>query len=229
MDAPHEAHLARLLSLAAPLLVLLPACGTPPDGAGATRIRGDVHFLDGHPARSADGRLNVVIEVPAGTLAKWEVDAESGVLEWEMKDGARRVVQFLAYPGNYGMVPSTLHSKEGGGDGDPLDVIVLGASMARGALVSVTPIGVLGMLDGGELDQKIVAVASGTPFEEVTSIEELDERFPGATKILATWFASYKGPGKTALIGFNGPEKAAELVEETISEHAARKTTDRGR
>ena len=65
-----------------------------------------------------------------------------------MKNGARRVVQFLAYPGNYGMVPSTLHSKESGGDDDPLDVIVLGASMARGALVPVTPIGVLGMLDG---------------------------------------------------------------------------------
>lgn len=229
MDAPNDVRLLRRVTLAAPLLALLPACVAPPDEAGAARIQGDVHFLDGHPARGADGRLNVVIEVPAGTLAKWEVDAESGALEWEMRDGARRVVQFLAYPGNYGMVPSTLHSKDSGGDGDPLDVIVLGASMARGALVPVNPIGVLGMLDGGELDQKIVAVASDTPFEEVTSIEELDERFPGATKILATWFASYKGPGTTALTGFNGPEKAAELIEETISDYAAQEAAKRAR
>ena len=82
---------------------------------------------------------------------------------------------------------------------------------------------------GGELDQKIVAVASDTPFEDVTSIEELDERFPGATKILATWFASYKGPGKTALTGFNGPEKAAELIEEAISDYAAQEAAERPR
>lgn len=229
MDASTEACLARLLSVAAPLLALLPACAAPPGETVATRIQGDVHFLDGHPARAADGRLNAVIEVPAGTLAKWEVHAESGVLEWEMEHDARRVVQFLAYPCNYGMVPSTLHSKGSGGDGDPLDVIVLGASMARGALVPVTPIGVLGMLDGGERDEKIVAVASSTPFEKVTSIEELDERFPGATEILATWFASYKGPRSTQLTGFKGPESAAELIEEAISDYAVRKTTDRRR
>jgi len=229
MDAPNDARRPRLLTLALPLLALLPACGAPSEETVATRIQGDVHFLDGYPARAADGRLNVVIEVPAGTLAKWEVDAESGVLEWEMKNDARRVVQFLAYPGNYGMVPSTLHSKESGGDGDPLDVIVLGASVARGALVPVTPIGVLGMLDGGELDEKIVAVASGTPFEAVTSIEELDDRFPGASKILATWFASYKGPGETQLTGFNGPENAAELIEEAISDYAAQEAAERAR
>ncbi|MEE2939288.1 MAG: inorganic diphosphatase [Planctomycetota bacterium] len=222
MVAPNEGRLPRPLGFAIPLLVLLPACGARAEEAVTTRIEGDVHLLDGYPARAADGRLNVVIEVPAGTLAKWEVDAESGVLEWETKDGARRVVQFLAYPGNYGMVPSTLHSKESGGDGDPLDVIVLGASEARGALVPVTPIGVLGMLDGGELDEKIVAVASDTPFDEVASIEELDERFPGATEILATWFASYKGPGETQLTGFDGPKKAAALIEEAISDYAAR-------
>lgn len=229
MDAPNEARLPRLVSLALPLLALLPACGHPSEEAVATRIQGSVHFLDGYPARAADGRLNVVIEVPAGTLAKWEVDAESGVLEWELKNDARRVVQFLAYPGNYGMVPSTLHSKDSGGDGDPLDVIVLGASVARGSLVPVTPIGVLGMLDGGELDEKIVAVASGTPFEGVASIEELNDRFPGATKILATWFASYKGPGETLLTGFNGPENAAKLIEEAISDYAAQETADRAR
>ena len=105
------------------------------------------------------------------------------------------------------MVPSTLHSKEG--DDDPLDVIVLGPRW-RAALGSPDPHRGPRHARRGELDQKIVAVASNTPFEDVTSIEELDERFPGATKILATWFASYKGPGKTALTGFNGPEKAAD-------------------
>ena len=64
---------------------------------------------------------------------------------------------------------------------------------------------------------------------EVHSIEELDERFPGATEILATWFASYKGPGGTQLNGFMGPEAAAELIEEAISDYAAQETTARAR
>lgn len=221
MDAPNAARPARLLGLAVPLLALLPACGAFHEDVLATRLEGDAHFLDGYPARAADGRLNVVVEVPAGTLAKWEVDAESGFLEWEIEDGAPRVVQFLAYPGNYGMVPSTLHSKESGGDGDPLDVIVLGASAERGALVPVTPIGVLEMLDRGERDEKIVAVTRSSPFERVASIEDLDARFPGATTILATWFASYKGPGKIEVSGFSGPDRAAALIEEAIGDYAA--------
>ena len=169
----------------------------------------------------------MVVEVPAGTLAKWEVDPESGDLEWEMEEGKPRVVQFLSYPGNYGMVPSTLHAAESGGDGDPLDVLVLGASEQRGTLLEVTPIGVLEMSDRGERDEKIVAVTEGSPFERIGSIQDLDERFPGATTILSTWFSSYKGPGKIVVDGFSGPARAEALITEAMEDYEGR-TSDQG-
>lgn len=185
------------------------------------RLVGEAHFLHGFPTLADDGRLNVVVEVPAGSLEKWEVDAESGVMEWEVVDGVPRVVQFLGYPGNYGMVPRTLHAREHGGDGDPLDVIVLGAAVPRGSVLAATPIGVLRMSDRGERDEKIVAVVPGSPFEEVRSLEELDARFPGARSILATWFASYKGPGKIVVDGFGDADEARAMVEASAADYLA--------
>ena len=48
-----------------------------------------------------------MVEIPAGSNDKWEVDKTSGALYWEQEDGKPRVVQYLAYPGNYGMIPRT--------------------------------------------------------------------------------------------------------------------------
>ena len=54
---------------------------------------------------------------------------------WEFKDGKPRIVKYLGYPGNYGMVPKTLLPENLGGDGDPLDVIVLGPQVERGSVI----------------------------------------------------------------------------------------------
>ncbi|MEC7394112.1 MAG: inorganic diphosphatase, partial [Verrucomicrobiota bacterium] len=58
------------------------------------------------PYRNPDGSYNLFIEIPAGTQQKWEVNKRSGKLESEEKDGKKRVVKFLPYPGNYGFIPS---------------------------------------------------------------------------------------------------------------------------
>jgi inorganic pyrophosphatase len=52
-----------------------------------------------------------------------------------LKKGVSRVVQSLPYPANYGMIPQTLSPEEIGGDGDPLDVLLLGEAVPRGAYV----------------------------------------------------------------------------------------------
>lgn len=200
---------------------LLTGCGLgySPD-KNLLRIEGPVHFVDGYPAISEDGLVNVVVEIPSGTLAKWEVDKNDGSLAWQFEDGAPRVVRFLGYPGNYGMVPRTYLPKSEGGDGDPLDVLVLGDALERGSLLPVRLIGVLEMLDRGEQDDKLIAVALGTPFEKITSIDELDEGFPGASEIIRTWFESYKGPGKIKAEGFSGPDRALEILEAAKSAYA---------
>ena len=160
------------------------------------------NLLSGVSPKNKNGSINVIIEIPTGTTAKWEVSKPDGNLKWEIKKGKPRQVAYLGYPGNYGMIPRSLLPKSEGGDGDPLDVLVLGPPVPRGSIVEVKLIGVLKLLDRGEHDDKLIAVMAGTPFAEVDSIATLDRNFPGVTTIIQTWFANYKGRGKMKASGF---------------------------
>jgi len=182
-----------------------------------------LHLVRDYPPRTEEGLVNVVVEISAGTNAKWEVVKASGRLEWEQRDGRPRMVDYLAYPGNYGMVPRTLLPKELGGDGDPLDVIILGPAVERGSVQAVRLIGVLELLDGGEQDDKLIAVRPGAPLGDVTSLEELDERYAGVSEIVRLWFSNYKGPGKMEAKGFGGPARASEILELAISAYSKSK------
>lgn len=196
---------------------------TPSAGAHYTdayTLVGETDFFRGYPAVNADGTVNVVVEIPAGTNQKWEVDESDGVMRWEFKNGAPRVVKYLGYPGNYGMIPRTLMAADEGGDGDPLDVIVIGAPAQRGDVLHCRVIGVLAMLDGGERDDKLLAVCEGNALSEVRSLEQLDAQFAGARSIVETWFTNYKGPGKMEPGGWSGPERAADVLASAAAAYA---------
>lgn len=184
--------------------VLVAACRTP-------------NLLVDHPPRTAEGLLNVVVEIPAGTNAKWEVDKRDGVLRHEMRDGRPRVVRFLPYPANYGMVPRTLLPKADGGDGDPLDVLLIGPARPRGSVVPARLLGVLRLRDGGERDDKLIAVATNAPLDAVTDLRGLDAAHPGVTRILETWMTHYKGAGVIESSGFAGREVASEILRRAIA------------
>ncbi len=162
-----------------------------------------------------DGAVRAIIEIPTGTSAKWEVSKDDPkAIYWELKDGAPRLIDYLGYPGNYGSIPGTALPKELGGDGDPLDVIVLGQAVPRGEIVSVRVIGVLKMLDGGEQDDKLIAVlAADSPFAHVESMAQLDAEYPGVSQIIDLWFANYKGPdGGMEGLGFEDAASAQAVL-----------------
>ncbi|MGK3741011.1 MAG: inorganic pyrophosphatase, partial [Bacillariaceae sp.] len=53
------------------------------------------------------------------------------------------------------------------GDDDPIDVVEIGGSaLAMGSVKEVKALGVLAMIDDGELDWKVVAVATDDPLAE---------------------------------------------------------------
>lgn len=183
-------------------------------------IQGDKSFLGGYPAINVDGSVNVVVEIPAGTTAKWEVRKSDGVLEWEIRDGKPRVVDFLGYPGNYGMIPRTLLPKSEGGDGDPLDVLILGDALPRGAVAPVKVIGMLSMTDGGDRDDKLIAVPLSGAFADVSSMAGLEARYPNLLPILTLWFEGYKGPGHVAVTGRQDTTVALETLEAAVQSYA---------
>lgn len=84
-------------------------------------------------------RVRVLIEAPRGSFVK------------RRADGRIDYVAPLPVPFDYGCVPDRL-----GGDGDPLDALVLGTRLGRGALAEVGVYGVVRFLDGGRVDDKLV-------------------------------------------------------------------------
>ena len=73
--------------------------------------------------------LPVVIEIPAGSKNKYELDKASGILKLD-----RVLYSSVRYPANYGFIPRSFCD-----DGDPLDVLVLGASLPRGSIGPMRP------------------------------------------------------------------------------------------
>lgn len=159
-----------------------------------------------------NGFVNAVVEIPSGTTEKWEVNKASGQVSWEKRNNVGRVVNYLGYPGNYGMIPQTCLNKENGGDGDPLDIVVLGPSLERGAVVRAKIIGILYLLDNGEQDHKLIAVAPNSPLYNINSIAELNQKYIGISRILEIWFSNYKGPMNMISNGFGNLNHATEIL-----------------
>ncbi|NVJ24970.1 MULTISPECIES: inorganic diphosphatase [Myxococcus] len=66
-------------------------------------------------------------------------------------DGTVDFVAPLPCPYNYGSIPGLMSD-----DGDPLDAVVLGARLPRGQRVRVPVVGVLGFIDSGRGDPKVI-------------------------------------------------------------------------
>ena len=122
----------------------------------------------------------------------------------------------MGYPGNYGIIPRTMLPKAQGGDGDPLDVIVLGQAVPRGSVRKIHVVGVLKLLDNGEMDDKIIAVMADSPLSKATTLSMLKAQFPGVLSITETWFENYKGPGQMVSKGYQDAKKATKIIETAV-------------
>jgi inorganic pyrophosphatase len=207
----------RPIWLAALLVGIATGCAV--DGGGAPPRGAVPNFLSGYPAMPDPGLVHVVVEIPAGTNEKWEVAEDGRSIEWELEDGEPRVVAYLAYPANYGMIPGTLLPRESGGDGDPLDVVLLGPALERGSVAVARPIGVLLLLDDGERDDKVLAVPLTGPLSDARDLADLQRRYPGVLAIIETWFTHYKGPGRLASRGLAGRAEALRIIEEASAHY----------
>ena len=181
---------------------------------GEYKILSNIHLVNAISYKK-DG-YQALIEIPAGTTAKWEVNHKTGHIEWEFRNNKPRNVKFLGYPGNYGFIPQTILEKNEGGDGDPLDIIVLGPAVNRGSVQEVKILGAIKLLDTGEQDDKIIAVPLNGTFSNVESLGELMVEFPGTIEIVRYWFEGYKG-GKMHFMGYMKRKEAQSLIEKAHS------------
>ncbi|MDF1672598.1 MAG: inorganic diphosphatase [Vicingaceae bacterium] len=202
-----------LISIVALIII---SCGENSKQTNTTDATIDINYLTNINAINKDGSINAIIEIPSGSVDKWEVNKKNGQLEWKIKDGILRKVNYLGYPGNYGMIPGTLLPKELGGDGDPLDIIILGESVKRGTIIECKIIGALKLLDNNEQDDKLIGVMKNSPFFNLESISDLDSSYKGITLIIETFFSNYKGPNKMKSLGYIEVNEAIKILDFSI-------------
>ena len=117
------------------------------------------------------------------------------------------------------MIPNTILDKKNGGDGDPLDILVLGDPVKRGDLVNCKIIGVLKLIDNNENDDKLIGISTSSSLFEMNSITEMDLSYPGISNIIETWFTNYKSKNTTKSLGFADKQAAIELLNAATKQH----------
>ncbi|MCK6618803.1 MAG: inorganic diphosphatase [Cyclobacteriaceae bacterium] len=156
--------------------------------------------------------VNAIVEIPRGSRAKYEVDKASGLIKLD-----RVIYASMYYPLNYGFIPQTL-----GDDHDPLDIVVLTqVSVVPLCLIPAKVIGVMHMIDRGEPDEKIIAVAEqDASVSHINDVSELPDYFRIELK---HFFENYKTleSKKVEVPDFGGRDKALPVIEKSIAYYHA--------
>src|SRR6185503_4596069 len=151
--------------------------------------------------------VTAVIEIPQGSRCKYEIDKESGLLKLD-----RVIYSSFHYPVNYGFIPQTY-----GDDKDPLDILVITSLPVQPlCLMKAKVVGVMQMIDSGDADDKIIAVAANDPgVNHYNNMEELPRHFFDE---LRHFFEEYKKlENKTVTVEeFGDKAKALQIIDEAI-------------
>ncbi len=176
--------------------------------------------------------VTVFVEIVPRDTVKYEVDKETGYLKIDRPQQYSNVV-----PANYGFIPQT-YCADGiaalargkteinitGGDGDPLDILVLSEHhIPRGDIIlKARPIGGFCLVDDNEADDKIIAVLKGDKvFEQYREISELPK---GILERFEHYFLTYKSlpdaPNICEIAFSYGRETSYEVINTAIADYA---------
>lgn len=151
--------------------------------------------------------VNAIIEIPKGSKAKYEIDKESGLLRLD-----RVLFSSVMYPANYGFIPKTYCD-----DKDPLDILVLcSVDVIPMSIIEAKAIGVMHMVDNGEQDDKIIAVAKNDM--SVNYIDDLSQLPPHTMKEIVRFFQDYKAleHKNVTIEQLMGREEAERVILESV-------------
>ena len=158
-------------------------------------------------AEGKEDVVNTVVEINSGTLNKYEIITESGQLKLD-----RVGYSSLAYPFAYGAIPKTWDL-----DNDPLDICIANVMepLVPGCVVEARVIGIMKFVDGGEIDDKIIAVLSDDRrSEHIQSIDDMGEQFKRETIYYWEHIKYLKKPGTGVTKGFFDKVEAIKVIKE---------------
>ncbi len=156
------------------------------------------------------GSVNVVVEIPQGSMHKIEWNRELAVMQLDRVEPA-----VFAKPTNYGFIPQTLDE-----DGDELDVLlVTDEPLPTGIFLEAKIIGVMKFEDDGEVDDKIVAVPADdrNTGNAYGSLEDLPKQLIKQIEFHFNHYKDLKKPGTTAVKSWGDIEEAKEVIRESVT------------
>lgn len=159
---------------------------------------------------SEDNIVEAVIEIPKNSRSKYELDKETGMLRLD-----RVLYSSVYYPANYGFIPQTYCD-----DKDPLDILVLSqVKVLPMCIMRAKIIGVMRMVDEGEIDDKIIAVSPDD--KSVSHFEHLDELPEHHLRELRAFFEDYKKleHKNVKVEEFMGREAAIEILNQSFVDY----------
>ena len=163
------------------------------------------------PGEDIPQEFNAIIEIPFGSSVKYELDKISGLIKLD-----RVLYSAVYYPANYGFIPQTLAE-----DGDPLDVLVLcQETVVPLTLIHARTIGLMTMIDQGEKDHKIIAIATEDP--EFNSYQDAKEMPAHRLIMLRRFFQDYTQlEGKVVEVNEMQPAAAAlPIIEDALHRYS---------
>ncbi|HZH87205.1 MAG TPA: inorganic pyrophosphatase [Brumimicrobium sp.] len=175
--------------------------------------------------------INAFIEIIPSDTIKYEVDKDSGYI---MIDRPQKFSNNM--PCLYGFVPQTYCDKhvaeycnqktgrtEIVGDNDPLDICVLSErEVNRGNIIAESiPIGGFRMIDGGEADDKIIAVLKDDQvYGDMTSIDQLPAKVLDRVKHFFLTYKDLDGNSKNVEITHTyGADEAKEVIRRSYLDY----------
>jgi len=169
---------------------------------------------------SEPGVFNAVFEIPKMTKPKMEVNTkeENNPIAQDVKKGKLRDYHGPIF-WNYGMFPQTWEDPDMThaitkctGDNDPLDLVEIGSeALPMGSVEKVKVLGVLAMIDEGELDWKVITIRTADKLApELNDIQDVEAKCPGVVAGIREWFRWYKTPDGKPLNAFGYEEKALD-------------------
>ena len=179
------------------------------------------HGLEPFPEGGAEtGTVQAYIEMLPSDTVKYELDKNTGFL---VVDRPQRTT--ATPPALYGFIPRTYCAEEVAkrcehaeiADGDPLDICVFSERLITRAdiLLNARVVGGIQMIDGGEADDKIIAVLEGDNIWG--GVDDITDLPPIKTERLQHYFSTYKMvPGKDINIRVDhvyGREEALRVIE----------------
>ncbi len=152
--------------------------------------------------------FNVIVEINKGSKNKYEIDKETGLIALD------RVAHTAQdFPFDYGFAPQTYWH-----DNDPLDVILLTTyPLMPGILVKARPVAIMGMIDSGDIDDKIIAVPVDDPrFAEMNDLGDINKH---TLKEIEHFYSTYKKlqNKEVTVTGFKGKKEAEAAVIEGMN------------